>query len=98
MEHKQQSCHLIIQTQFVDGATISKTKNMVSSSNVTKSTSDLPSMSNKNDEVIHRDNKLKKAGSSTGNVMDPKKRLMVEEAKGKVRERDGGWGGGKRME
>lgn len=69
--------------EFVDGATISKTKNMVSSSNVTKSASDLPSMSNKNDEVIHRDNKLKKAGSSTGNVLDPKKRLMVEEAKGK---------------
>lgn len=58
-----------------------------SSSNVTKSTSALPTTtkntSNKNDEIKIRDNKMKKTGSATI-IADPKKRLMVDEAKGKV--------------
>ena len=74
--------------QSVDGGMITKPKGLTStSSNVTKSTSALPSTkstTNKNDEVIYRDNKIKKAGPSTSNIHDPKKRLMVEEAKGKV--------------
>ena len=71
---------------------ISKPKGLApSSSNVTKSTSVLPpatkNTSDKNEETKIRDNKMKKAGSSTA-IQDPKKRLMVEEAKGKVSEMD----------
>ena len=72
--------------QDVDGATLTKPKSMTSS-NVTKSASSLSSTnkSNKNDGVVHREHKMKKSGSTSNNVIDPKKRLMVEEAKGKVR-------------
>jgi hypothetical protein len=69
-----------------------------SSSNVTKSTSALPTTtkntSNKNDEVKIRDNKMKKTGSATI-IADPKKRLMIDEAKGKVTN-EGGRGEGER--
>ena len=68
--------------QCVDGAVITKPRSISSGSNVTKSSSALPSVT-KNDEVVHRDNKLKNSGSSW--IMDPKKRLMVEDTKGKVR-------------
>ena len=77
-------------SQFTDGAKISKPKSLSSSSNATKSTSALPLNNGKNDEVADQDNKMKKAGLSTSNVMDPKKRLLVEENKGKVREFIGG--------
>ena len=70
--------------QCVDGAVITKPRSISSGSTVTKSSSALPSVT-KNDEVVHRDNKLKKSGSSSNNIMDPKKRLMVEDTKGKVR-------------
>ena len=80
-------CHPL--PQSTDGGMISKARGLVSSSsNVTKSTSALPpatkNTSNKNDEIKIRDNKMKKAGSSTTTIANPKKRLMVEETKGKV--------------
>ena len=78
-------------TQDTDGGIITKPKTVYvapSSSNVTKSTSALPpatkNTSNKNEEIKTRDNKMKKAGSASTIIPDPKKRLMVDEAKGKV--------------
>ena len=84
--------YMYLPTQTTDGGMISKPKGLApSSSNVTKSTSALPpatkNTSNKNDEINVRGNKMKKVGSSTA-IPDPKKRLMVEEAKGKVSEMD----------
>ena len=68
------------------------------SSNVTKSTSALPpatkNTSNKNEEIKIRDNKMKKTGSATTIISDPKKRLMVDEAKGKVHVTNGKRKGG----
>ena len=74
--------------QETDGGIITKPKTVASaSSNVTKSTSALPpatkNTSNKNEEIKIRDNKMKKTGSASTIIPDPKKRLMVEE-KGKV--------------
>ena len=55
---------------------------------MTKSTSALPpatkNTSNKNEDIKIRDNKMKKTGSASTIIPDPKKRLMVDEAKGKV--------------
>ena len=76
---------LYVLIQATDGGMISKPKGLAPlSSNVTKSTSALPpatkNTSNKNDEI---NKKMKKVGSSTA-IPDPRKRLMVEETKGKV--------------
>ena len=56
-------------SQFTDGAKISKPKNLTSSSNATKSSSTLSVTNNKNEEIIHRDNNMKKAGLGTNNVV-----------------------------
>ena len=80
--------NILLPLQSTDGGMISKAKGLApSSSNVTKSTSALPpaTKNTKNDEIKTRDNKMKKTGSSSTIITDPKKRLMVEEAKGKVR-------------
>ena len=82
-------CYLSLYTQETDGGIITKPKTVAStSSNVTKSTSALPpatkNTSNKNEDIKIRDNKMKKTGSASTIIPDPKKRLMVDEAKGKV--------------
>ena len=73
---------MYLHTQSTDGGMITKPKGPPPpSSNVTKPTSTPATKntsSNKNDEIKIRENKTKP------NVHDPKKRLMVEEAKGKV--------------
>lgn len=76
--------------QSTDGGMISKAKVPTpSSSNQTTPTTSQPTTkntSNKNDELNLKENNkmIKKTGPSTSNIHDPKKKLMVEEAKGKV--------------
>ena len=70
--------HTHTQTVETDGARMSRPKGLAiaASSNISKSTSVLLSAtnnSNKNEEVVHRENKLKKVGSSTTNLHDPRR-------------------------
>lgn len=63
------TCHT--HSQFTDGAKISKPKNLSASSNATKSTLH-PLTNNKDDEINHRGDKIKKGVLSTNNAVKEK--------------------------